>query len=115
MAVILYNIMSLLAIALMLLAMRSCNSTIKVRRHVVVFTLISILASHLALCLLDTYDKYSGWINLLFVAVLIKFFWQTSVAKRNGYKLYVSVFNVIVLVIFTLSYILLGMVIINSL
>lgn len=109
MTTILFNVISLSMIALVLFGIRSCNTTIKMRRIEFVFLFAFMFLAHFTLCWLDSYDRYSGWINLLFAAMMVRFFWSVAIAKRNNYNVDITFIKVVLMAGFAITYILLGL------
>lgn len=108
MVTLLFEVTALLAVALVVYVIRACDTVIKFRKRSFVIAFSSIFLAHFALCLLDGYNAYAGWINLLFTAVIINFFWNAYHAKRNNYQLKMTPIHVVFVSIFAIVYILLG-------
>lgn len=114
MATILFNVVALLSIVLVIYIVRVCGTTIKLRKAGFVVLFVFMMLGHFALCLMDSRDLYSNWINFLFFMIIIRFFWQTHQAKHNKYRLNMTWHNVAFSGFFSIAYIILGHLILNT-
>jgi hypothetical protein len=108
MAMLLFQMMTALGIALVVLVIKARGGEIQFRKHAQIFVFICMILAHLAVCMLDANEVYAGWINFIFVCALARFVYNLHKAKMNGYKLKVTIVNVVFLSSFMFVYILLG-------